>query len=253
MAMGATRWVQEPQSPAGGGLGHGVPPIPSLEVVYRTDPEVLASVLPPPLEPPADPRVHVRIAEIDLRFGEYRHHEMVAYFAVDARCEGMAGEYPLVIPIDMESAVSISREKYGEPKKLAEIELHRDGDHVEGRVTRQGVTFIEILGDVTGTLPLPPQEQTAQFWFKFLPAAVGEGFDAGPMLVRLDQLRTVSSLERVEGKLVLRDLPGCPVVDLPVLETLSVAWAMRSSENSYHLVGPVDAEAFAPHVAIRYR
>ena len=221
--------------------------------MYLTDPEALASVLPPPLEAPPEPRVHVRIAEIDLKFGDYRHHEMVGYYAVDAICDGLHGEYPLLIPIDMEAAVSISREKYGEPKKLADIELLRDGDHVEGRITRQGVTFVEILGDVTGVLPTPEPTRSAQFWFKFLPAAVGDGFDAGPFLVRLDQVRTIASLENVEGKLVLRDLPGCPVVDLPVLETVSINWAMRSSENTYNFVGPVDAEAFAPHVAIRYR
>ena len=251
--MAPTRWVEDPQPPAGGGVGHGMPPIPSLEVVYRTDPEILASVLPPPLVAPPEARVHVRIAEIDLRFGEYHHHEMVGYFAVDAMHEDIAGEYPLLIPIDLESAVSISREKWGEPKKLADIELRREGDHVEGRITRQGVTFVEIVGDVNGSLPVPEPQRTSQFWFKFLPAAVGDGFDAGPLMVRLEQTRTVASLEGVDGKLVLRDLPGCPVVDLPVLETESIRWAMRSSENTYHLVGPVDPVAFAPYAAIRYR
>jgi acetoacetate decarboxylase len=250
--MSQTRWVQEPKSAAAGGLGHGVPPIPSLEVVYLTDPALLASVLPPPLEAPPEPRVHVRIAEIDLKFGEHRHHEMVGYFAVDAICDGIHGEYPLLIPIDMESAVSISREKYGEPKKLADIELVRDGDHVEGRITREGVTFVEIVGDVSSAAPLPGPSRSSQFWYKFLPATIGEGFDAGPFLVRLDQVRTVTSLENVDGKLVLRDLTSAPVVDLPVLETVSIQWAMRSSENTYNLVGPVDADAFLPHVAVRY-
>jgi len=248
----STRWVQDPQ-PAHGGGGFQMPPVPSLEVVYRTDPEVLASVLPPPLQPAAEPLVHVRVCEIDLRFGEFDHHEMVGYFAVDACCGELVGEYPLLIPIDLESALSISREKYGEPKKLAAIDLVREGDHVEARIKRDGVTFVEIVGDVSGPLPVPEPQQTCQFWFKFLPATIGEGFDAGPFLVRLDQVRTVSSCEAVDGKLVLRDLPSCPVVDLPVLEIESMRWAMRTAENTYNLVGPVDAGAFLPHVAIRYR
>jgi len=252
--MAATRWVQDPVVSDGEtGGGFQMPPVPSLEVVYRTDPSVLASVLPPPLSPPAAPRVHVRVCEIDLHFGDFRHHEMVGYFAVDAQCGEIAGEYPLLIPIDLEPALSISREKYGEPKKLADIELVRDGDHVEGRIARDGVTFIEIVGDVSGALPLPEPQQTSQFWFKFLPATIGEGFDAGPFLVRLDQLRTVESLEGVDGKLVLRDAPSCPVVDLPVLEVESIRWARRVAANTYNLVGPVDADAFLPHAAIRYR
>jgi hypothetical protein len=42
------------------------------------------------------------------------------------------------------------------------------------------------------------------------------------------------------------------VVDLPVLETESIQWVVRSSENTPVVVGPVDAGAFAPFAAARY-
>lgn len=251
--MGRNRWVREvPPGGARGGPGPVPPSLPSLEVAYRTDPDVLAAVLPPPLTPPDEPRVHARITEIDLRFGEHRHHEMVGYFAVDAKYEGETGEYPLVIPIDLEPALSISREKFGEPKKLCDIELVRDGDHVEGRITRHGVTFVEIVGDVTGTLPTPEPYPARQWWFKFLPAVSGSGFDAGPFLVRVDQVRSPESLERVEGELVLRELASIPVVDLPVLETESIHWTVRRSTHEPKLVGPVDPDAFEPYAHSRY-
>jgi acetoacetate decarboxylase len=250
--MTTNRWVTRPQDAAEHGLAKGVPPLPSLEVVYRTDPDLLAQVLPPPLTPPERPRVHVRITDIDLTFGDFRHKELVGYYAVDAVHEGQPGEYPLLIPIDLESAIAISRERFGEPKKLAEIELTRNGDHVEGRMTRQGVTFVEIIGSVTERLPVPEPYPARQFWYKFLPAVSGAGFDGDPLLVRLEQVRKPESVERVDGKLVLRDLPSCPVVDLPVLETESIQWVVRSSENTPVVVGPVDAGAFAPFVAARY-
>ena len=82
--MGQNRWVQPVTDAPASSLTNSVPPLPSIEVVYRTDPDALAAVLPPPLQPPAEPRVHVRITDIDLTFGEYRHKELVAYFAVDA-------------------------------------------------------------------------------------------------------------------------------------------------------------------------
>ena len=85
-----------------------------------------------------------------------------------------------------------------------------------------------------------------------MPAVSGTGFDGDPLLVRLEQVRKPESVERVEGKLVLRDLPSCPVVDLPVLETESIQWVVRSSENTPVVVGPVDADAFAPFAAARY-
>ena len=250
--MSLTRWVQTLDQPSG--LTSSVPPLPSLEATYLTDPDALAEVLPPPLTAPDEPRVHARITDIDLTFGTSRHKELVAYFAVDARLDGEAGEYPLVIPIDLEPAVAISRERYGEPKKLADIALTRDGDgSVRGTVTRQGVTFIEMTGRVTEALPVPAPCATRQFWFKFLPAVEGTGFDGDPLLVRFEQVRHTESLERVAGDLVLRDLPGCPVVDLPVRGGLRLTWVRRSSENTPKVVGPVDAAAFSPYAAIRYR
>jgi acetoacetate decarboxylase len=246
-----TRWVQTPEQPHS--LTSSVPSLPSLEATYLTDPDALAEVLPPPLTAPDEPRVHARITDIDLTFGEQRHKELVAYFAVDAKLDGEPGEYPLVIPIDLEQAVAISRERYGEPKKLADIVLTRNDDDVRGTVTRQGVTFIEMTGRVIGSLPVPAPYAARQFWFKFQPAVEGTGFDGDPLLVRFEQVRRAESLERVEGDLILRDLPGCPVVDLPVRGGLTMTWVRRSSENTPKIVGPVDAAAFARYAPIRYQ
>jgi acetoacetate decarboxylase len=231
-----------------------MPSLPNLEVVYRTDPDALAEVVPAPLAAAPDPRVHVRITDIDLTFGEHRHKELVAFFAVDVVLDGEPGEYPLLIPIDLEPAVSISRERFGEPKKLADIVMTRDDDgRVHGAVTRQGVTFIEINGRVTGDLPVPAPYPARQFWFKFMPAVEGIGFDGDPLLVRLEQVRKPERVEAIEGDLILRDLAGCPVVDLPVKETVSIRWVRRSSESKPKVVGPVDPAAFARHVPVRYR
>ncbi len=249
--MAQNRWVRTgpwraPEIPAG-------PVLPSLEVVYRTDPAQLAAVLPPPLQAPPEPRVHVRITEIDLPLpGGGRHQEMVGFFAVDAVHEETLGEYPLLIPIDLEGAVAISRERFGEPKKLATIELVRDGGHVEGRIARQGVTFVEMVGDISGDLAVPEPYPAVQFWFKFLPAVSGVGFDAGPLLVRVDQVRTPMTLQKVDGKLALADLDSAPVADLPVEEVLSFTYTTRSSSVRPSVVTEVDPDAFAPYAAARY-
>jgi acetoacetate decarboxylase len=248
--MSRNRWVKELS--AGGGHGEFNPVLPSLEVVYRTDPEALAAVLPPPLGPPPSPRVHVRCTDIHLEFGEYVHQEKVGYFAVDAEYQGELGEYPLLMPIDLESAVSISRERFGEPKKLADIEMGRDGDHVYARITRNAVTFIEIVGDVAEELPVPDPYPARQWWFKFLPSVSGSGFDGDPLLVRVDQVRSPQSMERVEGKLELRELATDPVVDLPILETESIVWTVRTATTDPKIVGPVDAAAFEPFAYSRY-
>jgi len=249
--MSLTRWVQEPSGEAP--LTTGMPSLPNLEVVYLTDPDALAEVVPAPLAPGAEPRVHVRITDIDLTFGEHRYKELVAFFAVDAVLDGEPGEYPLLIPIDLEHAVAISRERFGEPKKLADLTLTRDSAGlVHGSVTRHGVTFIEINGRVTGDLPVPAPYPARQFWFKCMPAVEGIGFDGDPLLVRMEQVRKPERVENIEGELILRELASCPVVDLPIRETVSIQWVRRSSESRPKVVGPVDPGAFARHVPIRY-
>jgi acetoacetate decarboxylase len=251
--MSQNRWVREVTEPgAHGGGGFQMPSFPNLEVAYLTDPAALAAALPPCFEPPDQPRVHARVTKIDLQFGDFRHKEMVGYFAIEAKYDGRTGEFPLLIPIDLESAVSISREKFGEPKKLADITLERDGNHVSATITRGGVTFIEIAGDVVEVLPTPEPYEATQYWIKFLPAVSGSGFDAGPLLVQVDQVRSPSKVERVEGKLVLRELASDPVVDLPVVETEYVRWTERTSTHSPRLVGPIDAESFLPYAHTRY-
>jgi acetoacetate decarboxylase len=248
--MSQNRWVTEPVD--GNGHGDFHPVLPSLEVVYRTDPDVLAAVLPPPLSAPPDPRVHVRCTDIHLEFGEFVYQEKVGYFAVDATLDGELGEYPLLIPIDLEPAVAISRERFGEPKKLADIEMGRDGDHVHASITRDGVTFIEMVGDVVEELAVPEPYETRQWWFKFQPAVSGRGFDGDPLLVQVDQVRTHESVERIDGKLELRDVASAPVVDLPVLDVESMVWSVRQSTTAPRVVGPVEASAFEPFAASRY-
>jgi acetoacetate decarboxylase len=248
--MGQNRWIQELRR----GEGDEVVPFPAcprLEVTYLTDPDVLAAVLPPPLLAPPEPRVHVRFTSIEAN-GHV--HERVCSILADAIYGDALGQFCLVMPIDVADAIAPSRERYGEPKKLAQLAFTREGNHVRASVTRQSVTFVEIVGDVTATLSTPDPYPLTHYWYKFLPAVAGKGFDAGPFLVVLHQTMKPESVERVEGKLVLRDLPGTPVADLPVLEQESIRYMLTSSEYHHTLEDvEIDPDDYAKHVAIQYQ
>ena len=244
------RWVQEPRH----GEGDTVVPFPAnarLELVYLTDPEVHAAVLPPPLTAPPEPRVRVHFTRIEI---DGHVHEIVGSVNLDAMHGDRLGQFCAVMPIDLETAVSPSRETYGEPKKLAQMVFDREGDHITASVTRQGVTIIEVVGDVTGELPVPAPYEVLQFWYKFLPAVSGVGFDAGPFLVTLHQTVKAQTCEKVEGKLVLRDLPGTPVADLPVLELEDIR-VMMVSTDYYHVLEDVEIDPveYAKHVSVQYQ
>ena len=102
----------------------------TLVAIYETDADVVASVLPPPLEPIDDAYARVTIASVDIAglptFG-------ACTFAVMCRHEGTVGDYALVMPMSTEQSVIGGRETFGEPKKIAEVTLDRDGDTVVGR------------------------------------------------------------------------------------------------------------------------
>ncbi|HEY3142937.1 MAG TPA: acetoacetate decarboxylase family protein, partial [Acidimicrobiales bacterium] len=150
----------------------------SLTASYLTDPDVVAAVLPQPLEPTDEPLVRVSVARVDL--GRGMPPFGAGTFAVQARHNGTVGNYPLVMPMTTEQSVIGGRETFGEPKKLAEVTLDRDGDQVVGRVTRLGTTFIEVSGTVSDPLDVPDDQDRVDFYFKFLPAPDGKGFDAEP-------------------------------------------------------------------------
>jgi acetoacetate decarboxylase len=250
MSEKQNRWVQEPRHGEGATVVE-YPPNLRLELTYLTDPEVHAVVLPPPLKPPPEPRVRVHFTRIEFN-GHL--HEIVGSVNLDAMYGDQLGQFCAVMPIDLETAVTPSRETYGEPKKLAQMECERQGDHIRASVTRQGVTIIEIVGDVTEQLAIPEPYEVVQFWYKFLPAVSGEGFDAGPFLITLHQTVKPRSCEKVDGKLVLRDLPGTPVADLPVLQQES-ARLMMIQTDYYHVLEDVeiDAKEYAKHVTVQYR
>lgn len=223
----------------------------TLTAIYETDPDLIAAVLPPPLEPPDEPLARVTIASVDIQrpgvpiFG-------AATFAVGARHEGTVGDYALVMPMTTEQSVIGGRETFGEPKKIAAVTLERDGDRVLGQVSRLGTTFLEIAGSVTDTLPNPPDGRRTSFYFKFLPSPDGKGFDAEPSLVYCHRDETTRTLERVDGEVRLRESRFDPVADIPVRRLREITLAERRSTQLGEIHGRVPAEWLLPYVHQRY-
>ncbi|HVT21055.1 MAG TPA: acetoacetate decarboxylase family protein [Mycobacteriales bacterium] len=222
----------------------------TLVATYETDPEAIAAVLPPPLSPPAEPLVRVTIATVDVGRGYPIFG--AGTFAVHARHEGVDGDYALVMPMTTEQAVIGGRETFGEPKKLAEISLDREGDDVRGHFTRMGTTFVEITGRVTGEVEPSPARTRTSFYLKFLPSPSGKGFDGDPMLVYCRRDEKTRTMWNVDGEVVLRESRFDPVADLPVLKLRSIELAERSSIQTGEVVATVPADWVAPYVHQRY-
>ena len=251
MAQRQNRWVTTPEqlreaearytSPKDSGLvAH------SVQHFYETDPGVVAELLPPPLSPSERPEVWVSIGHMpDIDLG-------VAQVAAACRYGNEDGWYCLHLPMSTEAAVVGGRERYGENKKIADIRFNRDGDHIEAGVTRYGITYLEFVGDTVERLETPPTEVVPHYYFKYSLAADGHGYDHEPLLVRSVHTRKPKSVERVEGKLVLRDSQFDPVADLPIEKDLRTIYTERTAFIAAKVVDKVDPDAFMPYVYQRY-
>lgn len=222
----------------------------TLVATFETDPDAIVAVLPPPLSPPAEPLVRLTIATVDLGRGYPIFG--AGTFAVHARHEDVDGDYALVMPMTTEQAVVGGRETFGEPKKLAEIGLDRDGDSIRGHFTRMGTTFVEVTGKVTGEVEPSPDRTRTSFYLKFLPSPTGKGFDGDPMLVYCRRAEKTRTMWNVDGEVILRDSRFDPVADFPVLKLRSIELAERSSVQTGEVVATVPADWVAPYVHQRY-
>ncbi|GAA3054632.1 hypothetical protein GCM10017562_18810 [Streptomyces roseofulvus] len=216
--------------------------------LWETDPDAVAAVLPPPLKPTGRPLVRVTISQVDLP-GYPLGAGSVSVAAAHGATEGW---YPLVMPMTHERALIGGREVFGEPKKLGEVVVERDGLVVGARLARHGIAFVEVRGAVSGPLPLPEPAEKTDFYFKFLPGVEGSGFDADPVLVHCVRNERVRRLERITGDVVLRESMYDPVADLPVRRLVEITLGEKTSDQRGRVAERVSAEALLPYVHQRY-
>lgn len=216
--------------------------------IWETDPEVIAAVLPPPLVPADRPLVRVNISACDIN-----GHPLGAG-AVAVRCKhgDIEGDYTLTMPMTTERAVIGGREVFGEPKKLADVKVERDGDDVVATVRRLGVTYVEVRGTVAEELETPAPRRTLSFYYKFLPAVNGDGFDADPMLVHVTRNERTRVAHRIDGEVVLRDSDFDPIADLPVRRLISITLSERTSDQQGFVAEHVKADLVLPYIHQRY-
>ncbi|MZD09354.1 acetoacetate decarboxylase [Streptomyces sp. SID5785] len=216
--------------------------------VWESDPDAVAAVLPPPLKPTARPLVRANISRVDLP----GYPLGAGSVAVAAEHGGVEGWYPLVMPMTHERALIGGREVFGEPKKLGEVTVERDGLVVRAALARHGIAFVEVRGAVSGALPLPEPSRKTDFYFKFLPAVDGSGFDADPVLVHCLRHEKVRKLEAVTGDVVLRESMYDPVADLPVRALVEITLGEKTTDQTGRVVERVSAQALLPYIHQRY-
>lgn len=220
----------------------------AVTVVFETDPDVVAAVLPPPLEPSV-PTARVRMATVDMGGGAPVFG--AGWFGVRARHGDVEGEYPLFMPMTTEQATIGGRETFGEPKKIGSVSIDLEGDRVVAVVERMGFRVAEATGTLGASRP-DAELDKVDFYFKLSPSPEGVGLDGDPLLVHCHRHEKARRVRAVDGELKLIDSPLDPVADIPVKRVLSFEFALLTSTQRAEIVSRVPAAWLVPFMHQRY-
>jgi acetoacetate decarboxylase len=231
-----------------------------LIVRFRTDQDVVASVLPRPLKAAAEPLGTAFVARYpETNFG-VRYNEGALF--LDATYKGELGSYCLAMPVDDDTAMIGGRERFGYPKKIADrITLERSGDHIVGSVVRKEMEILRIEGELTR--PWTPGHSHwrdgedlegrpcligTSWLFKHFPAAGARMFETAPRLIREPVLFRPRP-GQLSGDLDLKLVSSVtdPLGDIPVREVVGAQYglfdntmlpgkAVRKVRNLYNFV-----------------
>lgn len=220
----------------------------AVTVVFETDPELIASVLPAPLEP-SQPTARIRIAVVDMGTGLRPFG--AGWFGVGARHGDVEGEYALFMPMSTEQATIGGRETYGEPKKIADVTLDLEDDRVTARIARMGSTVAELTGTIGPEQP-GYEIDKLDFYFKAFPDPSGVGLEGDPALVYCRRHEIARVLRPVVGECKLLEAPLDPIADFVMHRVISYEYAEIASTQRGQVSCRVPAASFLPFLHQRY-
>jgi len=214
----------------------------SIAATFTTDPETIERLLPRPLIP-TEPIARVWIA--DIQASNVAGSFAGAGLDVAAAYAGKRGWYSLFMPMSTDTAVQVGRETLGEPKKLCEIRLERDGETIRGTVGRLGVTLMALTFIPGGELD-PMEQDDVRYHFKYLLACDGAGYDAPPKLIEATHHLRASRVTYGSASIQLASSIHDAVAEVPVIEYVNAMYVEGEDVVQARVAADVEPEAFLP-------
>jgi acetoacetate decarboxylase len=223
-----------------------------IRAEYETDEQIYRALIPKPLEPTARPIVCVTFTDIAMHLPSRTIAIGAAIFGVKASYDGVEGVNLITMPMTTEQSVVPGRETYGEAKKIAQIELHKDGNRVRASVSRMGFTYLSAEGTIGKEIG--PREFTQHgYCFKMFPSCEQhKAFDFDPLLIRLNWLQKHTGSWQLEGTLTLGESPLDPVADVPVRRLTRFEYEEGTTQSNGRVLRSVPEEWMLPILHQRY-
>lgn len=145
-------------------------------IVLKTDPELLRTLVPEPLEPNADNIMVIYIGWLHIE--EPKHITYgEAGIMIPTSFGDRLGTYMPILYLDEMETLTSGREVWGFPKFRGEIAFKRTEASVEASVSSDGVKIIDAKMDFDKPgEPLPVYDRE-HFLLKSIPSVTGEGYE----------------------------------------------------------------------------
>jgi acetoacetate decarboxylase len=213
-----------------------------LSVEFLVDPDFVAAILPPPLEPVAEPRMRAMVGRWQSNcVGDFCGGTVY----VTCAHEGLEGEYNVAQYMDGDAPTIFGRDVFGEPKKMATATLRSRGAEMRGAIVRGGVPLITLEAELTRDNG--PFEATRESYnVKSRPAADGRGLEEDAILTRAHyEIRGRISREG-EGRIALAGTVHDPLDEIPIREVLRATYFEGDLAATVAVAARIPAEVFAP-------
>ncbi|MBX3594705.1 acetoacetate decarboxylase family protein [Sphingomonas sp.] len=250
--MTRLRYVQGPAASRDAGMLRNS--VYGIRATYETDREVIDALLPRPLEAVERPEIWLQMMHVTMHVTETDAVEIGA-LTVGVTCthEGAPGAYCFHMAMEGESVVTSGRERFGEPKKIAQTHFERDGDRLRATCTRHGIPYFEIEGTIGESIDQPLKFEEHLFCYKGLVAIQDPGaFDGDVYLTRLNWERNYSDRRAMTGTITLRDSAYDPLADIPVRKLTSMNYVEGGTRTGGQILRTVPGEWIAPHWVGRF-
>lgn len=219
-----------------------------LGIMYETDAAIIAKLLPPPLEPAAEPWALCYIANFpDTNLGP---GYLEGGLFIRCQFKGEVGNYCISMPLDgADDRIFNGRDIYGFPKKAGKIGFTREGDRAEGWIERHGVRFVNVSADLKMKMDAPPLKVGPSYLFKYMPSAdLKPGFDGPVLLVKQRTEIEYQCFEMGTGEITFAESANDPWGEVKCNKVIA-AYYFTSVNRMLpgEIVAEADPEAFLPY------
>ncbi len=211
-------------------LPYGVPPFRYegsrfISITFKTSPEVIRSLVPPPLVADSNNIMSILIGlQKIVEPMPVSYYE--AFISIPVSYADTEGNYLPVLYLDKALPIVGGREIWGFRKVDAEIYFEAENGKIHAGVKREGATLIDAIVSIGEPVTLPKNSSNKPiFNLKLIPSVKK---DAPPDVKQLTTVTTtgnkVTELRSGEAKLVFGSTPLSPLGAIPILKIVACAY-----------------------------